>query len=279
MEKNLGKTYIVASAHFKGGVGKTTSIVNCAAKLGKLGYSVLVIDLDSQRNATKHISNSSDIDEIDTTLKDIFENYKTINLHDVIQGTDKTNFANVSLIACAKNIRDVEINIQRSSPVPNEIIRSVLRKIKGDFDFIFLDCPPRMETLTFNALLVSNSLLIPLQGEYSIQGLEDILNSMDELETSNPDLKILSPILNFYNKRNSVDISLAKDIRVEFSQPKLQDKLVNKELICIPQATVFSQAAYVKCSVFEIDEAKQDTPAKYAINQLVDLMVSEYKKL
>ena len=95
--------------------------------MGKLGYTVLVIDLDSQRNATKHISNVPDIDDIDGTLKDIFENYKTINIHDVIQGPDKTNFENVSLIPCAKNIRDVVINIQRSSPVPNEIIRSVLR--------------------------------------------------------------------------------------------------------------------------------------------------------
>ncbi len=83
-------------------------------KLGKLGYTVLVIDLDSQRNATKHISNVPDINDIDGTLKDIFENYKTINIHDVIQGPDKTNFENVSLIACANNIRDVEINIQRS---------------------------------------------------------------------------------------------------------------------------------------------------------------------
>ena len=182
------------------------------------------------------------------------------------------------MIPCAKNIRDVEINIQRSSPVPNEIIRSVLRKIKGDFDFILLDCPPRMETLTFNALLASNSLLIPLQGEYSIQGLEDILNSMDDLETSNPDLKILSPVLNFYNKRNTVDLTLAEDIRNEYAQPKLQEKLVNKELICIPHATVFSQASYVKCSVFDLDAGKE-TPAKQAINQLVDLMVSEYKKL
>ena len=278
MEKNSGKTYICTSIHFKGGVGKTTSTVNCAAKLGKLGYTVLVIDLDSQRNATKHISNVPDIDDIDGTLKDIFENYKTINIHDVIQGPDKTNFENVSLIPCAKNIRDVVINIQRSSPVPNEIIRSVLRKIKGDFDFILLDCPPRMETLTFNALLASNSLLIPLQGEYSIQGLEDILNSMDDLETSNPDLKILSPVLNFYNKRNTVDLTLAEDIRNEYAQPKLQEKLVNKELICIPNATVFSQASYVKCSVFDLDAGKE-TPAKQAINQLVDLMVSEYKKL
>ncbi|WP_180190352.1 ParA family protein [Acinetobacter gandensis] len=278
MEKNIGKTYVLASAHFKGGVGKTTSTVNSAVLLGKMGYKVLVIDLDNQRNATKHISTEAQIDKINLTLRDIFEQYKTINPYDVIIGPEGTNFENVSLIACDKNIRDVEINIQRTSAVPNEILRRVLKKIEGDFDFIILDCPPRMETLTYNAFLASNSIILPLDGEYSIQGLEDILYTMDDMETSNPNLKILAPILNFYKKRNIVDMSLAEDIREEFSQENVLNRLVHKDLICIPNATVFEQASYLKSSIFDID-TNEDTPATLAIKSIVEMIVNEYKKL
>lgn len=278
MKKNAGKTYVTTAVHFKGGVGKTTSTVNSAALLGKMGYKVLVIDLDSQRNATKHISNEQQINDISKTLRDVLENYKTIDLQEVIIGPEGTNFENVSLIACDKHIRDVEINIQRSSPVPNEIIRHVLKRIKGEFDFILLDCPPRMETLTYNALLASNSIILPLHGEYSIQGLEDILNTMDDMETSNPNLKILTPILNFYKKRNVVDMSLAADIKDEFSQENVLERLINKELICIPDATVFEQATYLKTSIFDID-SRDDTPAAVAIKSIVNLMVNEYQKM
>lgn len=278
MIKNDGKTFVSTTAHFKGGVGKTTITVNAAALLGKMGYKVLVIDLDSQHNATQHIANMESIGNINYTLRHLLENYKTIDPYEVIIGPDGTNFENVSLIACETNIRDVEINIQRSSPVPNELIRYVLRKIKGDFDFILLDCPPKMETLTYNALLASNALILPLQGDYSIQGLEAILNTMDDLETSNPNLKILAPLLNFFKKRYVVDMNIAEDIIQEFSQEKMSDRLIHKDLVRIPYATVVDQANYLKCSIFDIDTSI-NTPATLAIKFIVDLMVEEYKKL
>ena len=278
MTTSSRNTLVLTSVHFKGGVGKTTTVVNSAKKKKKKGYKVLVVDLDNQRNCTKHISSTKNIDDIELTLRDLLENYKTINPLDVIIGPEGTNFENVSLIPCAKNIRDVEINIQRSSPVPNEILRSVLRKIKGLYDFVLFDCPPRMETLTFNALLASHNLIMPLDGEYSIQGLEDILSSMDDLEITNPDLKILCPTINYYKKTHSVDIQMAADVIEEFSHEKVQARLSYKDLICIPSATVFEQAAYLKTSIFDI-ESKKETPATRAITSIVDLMISEYKKL
>lgn len=275
---NSGKTFVSTTAHFKGGVGKTTVTVNAAALLGMMGYKVLVIDLDSQHNATTHIFNFESEGHIEYTLRHLLENYKTIDPYDVIISPEHTNFENVSLIACESNIRDVEINIQRSSPIPNELIRYILRKIKGDFDFVLLDCPPKLETLTYNALLASNTLILPLQGDYSIQGLDEILNTLDDLETSNPNLKILTPLQNFYKKRYVVDQNVSEDIKEEFSQPQVLNRLINKDLVCIPYATVIDQANYLKCSIFDIDK-NIDTPATLAIKKIVDLMVDEYKKL
>lgn len=265
----------IAIAQNKGGVGKTTITVNVAAALGVKGYKVLVVDLDAQCNATNHISLKPAI-ELPYSIADFFDHYKTLDADLVIIPEQQTRFANVSLLPSSKRIGDSARSLQRNSPIPNEILSRILDRIQVGYDFILIDCPPEIETLTFNALVAANHFILPAQGQYSIEGFEKILDAMDSLDRINPDLKILCPVLNFFKKNQLADKNMKEQLEQEFASEILRSRVVSQEMVLIPQSTIFEQAAITKLSIYDL--APETAPAIQAVDQIVNILINAYQK-
>lgn len=259
----------IAIAQNKGGVGKTTITVNVAAALGAKGYRVLVVDLDAQCNASNHISSIPAV-ELAYSVADFFDNYKNFDPNLVILSEQSTRFKGVNLLPSSKRIGDAARNLQRNSAIPNEILSRILRRIEADYDFILVDCPPEIETLTFNALVAVNHFILPAQGQYSIEGFEKILDAMDSLDRINPELKILCPVLNFYKKNHLADKTMKQQLEEEFSTVVLEERVLSSQMVLIPQSALFEQAAITKMSIYDL--ANHTSPAILAINQLVNLL-------
>ena len=258
-----------AIAQNKGGVGKTTITVNVAAALGAKGYKVLVVDLDAQCNATNHISVVPAV-ELAYSVADFFDNYKNFDPALAILSGEATRFTNLSLLPSSKRIGDAARNLQRNSPIPNEILSRILGRIESEYDFILVDCPPEIETLTFNAFVAVNNFILPTQGQYSIEGFEKILDAMDSLDRINPDLKILCPVLNFYKKNQLADKNMKEQLEDEFATVVLEDRVLYPNIVLIPQSAVFEQAAITKMSIYDL--ANQKSPAVMAISEIVNLL-------
>ena len=272
---NGNKALKTAVAQNKGGVGKTTITVNVAVALANRGYQVLIVDLDAQCNATNHISVTPAV-ELSYSVADFFDDYKRFEPNLALLKDQQTRFNNVSLLPSSKRIGDAARNLQRNSPIPNEILSRILSRIESDYDFILVDCPPEIETLTFNALVAVNNFILPAQGQYSIEGFEKILDAMDSLDRINPELKILCPVLNFFKKNQLADKNMKEQLEDEFSTVVLKDRVIHPEIVLIPQSAVFEQAAITKMSIYDLSASK--SPAVAAINRIVDLLEQQYQQ-
>ena len=272
---NGNKALKTAVAQNKGGVGKTTITVNVAVALANRGYQVLIVDLDAQCNATNHISVTPAV-ELSYSVADFFDDYKRFEPNLALLKDQQTRFNNVSLLPSSKRIGDAARNLQRNSPIPNEILSRILSRIESDYDFILVDCPPEIETLTFNALVAVNNFILPAQGQYSIEGFEKILDAMDSLDRINPELKILCPVLNFFKKNQLADKNMKEQLEDEFSTVVLENRVIHPEIVLIPQSAVFEQAAITKMSIYDLAASK--SPAVAAINRIVDLLEQQYQQ-
>ena len=272
---NGNKALKTAVAQNKGGVGKTTITVNVAVALANRGYQVLIVDLDAQCNATNHISVTPAV-ELSYSVADFFDDYKRFDPNLALLKDQQTRFNNVSLLPSSKRIGDAARNLQRNSPIPNEILSRILSRIESDYDFILVDCPPEIETLTFNALVAVNNFILPAQGQYSIEGFEKILDAMDSLDRINPELKILCPVLNFFKKNQLADKNMKEQLEDEFSTVVLENRVIHPEIVLIPQSAVFEQAAITKMSIYDLAASK--SPAVAAINRIVDLLEQQYQQ-
>lgn len=196
---------IVAIANQKGGVGKTTTSVNLAAALGRLGKKVLLIDLDPQGNATVSVG----VDK-DTLNASIFE----VLVGDVKAKAAAVHIedANLDLLGANGSLTAAEVELLEDDMGPKRL-RKVLKKVKTQYDAIVIDCPPTLNMLTINALTASDGILVPVQCEYfALEGLSALMGTIDTVqEQLNPDLHIDGLIRTMYDKRNN----LANDVSNE----------------------------------------------------------------
>jgi len=186
---------IISIVNQKGGVGKTTTAVNLATYLARLGKWVLLVDLDPQANATAGLG--IDYQKIDRGLYQALSKQNTIQ--EVIFNTNidglKIAPATLDLAAAAVELVSEENREFRLS--------HTLDPIKNGFDYILIDCPPSLGLLTINALTASGEVLIPVQSEYySLEGLGQLLNTVNLVkENLRPNLDILGAVLTMYDKR------------------------------------------------------------------------------
>ena len=202
---------VVAIANQKGGVGKTTTAINLGAALAAFDRKVALIDFDPQANATSGLGRSG--------------RENGANAYDVLLGADPrlafqdTGFPNLTLLPSARDLVGAEIELVGQDGRENRL-RTAVESMRGDFDFVFIDCPPSLSLLTVNALTAADSVLIPLQTEYfALEGLSELLESVDRVRHSfNPGLEIEGILLTMFDERTNLARQVLADIRSHFGK-------------------------------------------------------------
>ena len=215
-------TKVISLVNQKGGVGKTTTSINLAASLGKLGKKSLLVDLDPQGNCTTGLGvNKGNI---------------KYSIYDVLNGTVeakkaivKTGFTLLSIIPATINLAGLDIELlekgyQNAAFKKNEQLRNALEPIKDNYDFIIIDCPPSLGLLTTNALVASDSVIIPVQCEFfALEGITQLLNTIIMTQTRlNPNFKIEGVLLTLLDSRTNLGLEVVEEVRKFF-----KDKVFN----------------------------------------------------
>lgn len=203
----MGK--IISVANQKGGVGKTTTTVNLSTILAKKGKKVLLIDTDPQGNATSGLGVSKDVE---------------LSVYDILIGDtefDETLQETVikNLKVCPSNISLAGAEVQLVSMMSREQrLKTKLDKIKDQYDYILIDCPPSLGLVTLNAFTASDSVLIPVQCEYfALEGLGQLLNTVNLVKKHlNKNLEIEGALLTMYDARTNLSNQVVKEVKKYF---------------------------------------------------------------
>jgi len=207
---------IISVINQKGGVGKTTTVINLAAGLAQKEKKVLIIDLDPQGNATTGLG-LSNLENSNETIYAVLNGSKSISK--VIK---KTNYQNLDLVTSNVDLSGLEVETAGDSKrafILKGELTAYLNDFRGQYDYILIDCPPSLSLLTVMALVSSNSLVVPLQTEFfALEGLTQLMKTIERIKTNlNPELSIRGILLTMYDKRNKLSSQVEKEARDFFN--------------------------------------------------------------
>lgn len=217
----MGK--VISFTNKKGGVGKTTTAVNMAASCADLGKKVLLVDIDSQGNATTGLGFSK------SALKKSVYNV-LVEDESVAQNILHTQIKNLDILPANVDLTSAEVDLvyKRNR---ERILKDAIAKVRGDYDYIFIDCPPSMGLLTTNAWVASDSILIPLQAEYfALEGVSQMINTMTMIKQHlNPGLYIEGVVITMYDGRALISKQITAEIK-KFFKSKLYEIIIPRNV-------------------------------------------------
>ena len=216
-------TKIFCIANQKGGVGKTTTTVNLAASLAKLGQRVLLIDLDPQGNATM----GSDVDKhsLPSTVYHVLLGLKSIQAA-IVQPPE----VGYALLAANRDLAGAEIELVDLERREYRL-KDALAQVQNQYDYVFIDCPPSLSMLTLNGLCSAQGVIIPMQCEYfALEGLSDLVNTIRSLHAHlNPELKIICLLRVMFDMRITLQQQVSEQLKTHFGD-KVFDAVIPRNV-------------------------------------------------
>ena len=206
----MGRT--IAIANQKGGVGKTTTGINLSACLAEKGKKVLAVDMDPQGNMTSGLG--VDKDSVENTIYNLIigeSKMEEVLIKDVLENLDIIP-TNIDLSGAEIELLDVEEK--------EYIVRNEIDKIKDNYDFIIIDCPPSLSMLTINAMTTADSVLVPIQCEYyALEGLSQLIHTVELVrDRLNPKLTIEGVVFTMYDARTNLSLQVVENVKDTLEQ-------------------------------------------------------------
>lgn len=203
---------IIAVANQKGGVGKTTTATNLSACLAEKGKKVLAIDIDPQGNMSSGLG--IDKNEVENTVYELI--LEESSLEDCII---ENVLENVSLLSSNVNLAGAEIELIGIED-KEFILKKQIEKVRENYDFIIIDCPPSLNTLTVNAMTTADTVLVPIQCEYfALEGLSQLIHTINLVrERLNPTLEIEGVVFTMYDARTNLSLQVVENVKENLNQ-------------------------------------------------------------
>ena len=248
---------IFVIANQKGGVGKTTTVMNLSASLAMMGKKVLAIDLDPQANLssglgfTQQFNKDSWNDEDNAPYKSIYD--ILINGESISKVFVTTSTPNLYLVPSHLSLAGAEIEMVNML-ARETLLKKALNEFMEDFDYILIDCPPSLGLLTINALTAADYLIIPIQCEYfALEGLGQLMGTTRLIKGINPNLNIGGVIMTMYDSRTKLSGNVVEDVLTYFKEKAFET--------VVPRNVRLSEAPSFGKTIFQHDETSTGAQA------------------